>query len=699
MNKMIPLKDRTFEIIDSVLYVFEKAIREAGLSAQYYRNQKWLKSKRLQYIDHPENNNYSLVSYETLSDAHKEKINARYGNPYEAVTREPIIKLIERNTEAYNFFLQYEYGEGKKLPIKRVMQYSRATDWLEMLKRISDQKNKPVKELRITVPEFYEHVKHLMSIEIANGKSDSYEGAQQLTNDFPTSYRNLTQKIIRYKNEGFRFLIDKMYGNQFASKVSDELSEAQLLTLVEDPRQMDDVLICMFYNTWAKENNYKLITPATVGVWRRKKEYLIIMGREGNSAYNEKFIKQVKGVRPSFPLALVEHDDNNLDFLFHNTEDDYISKYVAIVVRDSHNDLVLGKSYMVGTRPKIEQVEHAYIDAMYYIRKLTGGWHLPFEIKKDKYAATALKPFYKKVAKSIEAGFGNKHRGYIEQSFGNVFWKRAQQLVTDPEFMNWSANNIAAKFRGVNQEVLSQNQQRGNLPTIGNQAEMQIENFFLLLQKMPAFTRENMNAKCKEEQWLEKWNELSIEQKRPISDEQFLLTFGITHQPKHTDFIRITNRGVEPQINRAQYSYDLPEAWMYQRLRGAQVQLIYDPYDMSRILVTNFDDIRFIAREAQLQPRALEDTYTGCRTYLNAILSEKKEQVKEMVEATEKRRQLADKKHFNAEALLQSGVLVKEIKNEAEQKMIDSGFNEKYESFLDENNDFDEFFNQQNKIA
>jgi hypothetical protein len=696
--KMIPLKERIFETIDGSLFVFEKGIEEAGLSVNYYRKEKSNNNKRLIFIDHPMDRRFNLVAFETLSEAHREKVIARYKNPYEFVTREPILRMVQRNLEQYNNFLQYEYSD-KKLPIKKVMQYSRAADWLEMLKSVSDAKNQPIKDLGITLPNFYDHVKYLVQLEKETGKKCDNNDVQQLPSDFPSSYVKLTQKLLKYKKDGWKMLIDPMYGNQHAAKVNDDVAEAQLLTLLEDPRQFSDELIAMFYNQWAKDNNYKLITSATVGVWRRSKEYLIIMGREGNSAYNEKYIRQVKGLRPSFPLALVEHDDNNLDFLFHNTEDKYVSKYVSIVVMDSHNDLVLGKSYIVGTSPKIEQVKQAYIDAMYYVRKLTGGWHLPFEIKNDKYASAALKPFYQSIAKSIPAGHGNKHRGYIEQLFGSPHWKRAQQLVTDPTQMNWSANNMSARTRGVNQETLDQNQRTRNLPLIGSQAELQIENFFLLLQKMPAFTRENMNAKSKEEQWLEKWNELSIEQKRPITDEQFLLTFGITHQPRHTDFIRITNRGVEPQINKAQYSYDLPEAWMYQKLRGAQVQLVYDPYDMSRILVTNFDDIRFIAHTAQLQPRAIEDTYTGCRTYLNAILNEKKDQVNEVATASEKRKQIADKKFYNAEALMQSGMMIKEIKNEAEQKMIDNNFNQELESFLDEKNDYDEFFTTQNKIA
>jgi hypothetical protein len=698
--RMIPLKDRIFEMIDGVLWVFEKGLEESGLSVNYYRKEKSNDNKRLIFLDHPTDRRYNLVAFDTLSDIHKEKIQLRFGNPYDFVAREPILKMIERNDEAHNYFLQYEY-DNKKLPFKRVLQYSRATDWLDTLKKINDAKNKPIKEMGLIVPEFYEHIKHLIIAEKKNGASEEYKGTHQLPGDFPFSYRNLTQKLLRYKNEGHKMIIDPMYGNKLAAKVHDEVSEAQLLTLIEDQRQLDDVMVCMFYNIWAKENNYKLITAATVGVWRRKKEYLIIMNREGNNAYNEKFIRQVKGVRRSLssPLALVEHDDNNLDFLFINDENTNISKYVAIVVRDSFNDLVLGKSYIVSQKPKIEQVYHAYLDAMYYIRHLTGGWHLPFEIKCDLYANKTLPPFYQKIAKVIPPAHGNKHRGFIEQSFGNKFWKRAQQLVTDPEQMNWSGNNVTAKFRGVNKELLDKNQQRRNLPFIGNQAELQIENFFHILRNMPDFKREQMDAKSKQQQWLASWEQLPIEKKRPITDEQFLLTFGIAHQPKHTSCMRITNRGLEPQIKNAQYSYDLPEAWMYNKLIGAQVEIFYDPFDMSRILFTNHDDIRYIAHTATLTPRAIQDHYTGSRTFLHAILDEKRDQVKHVGEKAARRKEIADTKYFNAEALVQGGVLVKEIKNVAEQKMIET-FNKKYESFLDENNDgFDEFFNPQNKIA
>jgi hypothetical protein len=666
MNHQIPIKDRFFESISGTLYCFEKAIIESGLSINYYRKEKSQGNKRLCFIDHPLDSRFSLLAFETISDQHKDKIKLRFGNPYDFVAREPIMKMVLHDNQAEQFFLQHRFN-GKSLPIKRVKQYSRAASWLNMLS--GKEINKQVKEIGLTVPEFFEHVKALMQLEKDNGASSTYDGNLQLTSDFPTSYVRLTTKRNAYSKEGYALLIDKMNGNQLAAKINDQVSEAQLLFLIEDPRQFDDVMVSMLYNTWASQNNYKTIDPSTVGVWRRKKGFEITMGREGNSSFNEKYIRQVKGLKPSHPLALVEHDDNNLDFLFLDGKNPY-NRYVSIVVVDSCCGLVLGKSYtritenMEDTMQKL--IVHAYIDAMYYIRSLTkdNNWYLPLEFKSDKWALKSLTPFYNKIGHFIIPSHGNKHRGYIEQFFGSPIWKRSQKLVSQG---NHNGNNMTAKYAGVNKEALDANS--SNRPMIGKEAELQIENFFHLLRHMPDFKREEMDALSKEEQWLKAWNELPAEKRRPISDEQFLLTFGVEHNSERP--ITITNRGVEPQITNGKYSYDLPEPWMYNKLIGAKVNVIYDPFDMSRVLITNHKDIRFIARTAQLQPRALQDQYTGSRTYLNAILEAKKDQVQKVSTNSSKRKQVVDVGYYNAEAIVQGGVMIKELKMQAEQKLIE----------------------------
>jgi hypothetical protein len=484
-------------------------------------------------------------------------------------------------------------------------------------------------------------------------------------------------------------LLDKRIGNQSAAKINDEVSKAKLLSLLNDSQQQDDVYVCMMYNIWANTNGYKTINSGIIGVIRRQNSFYLTQGREGQSAFNEKHIRQVKGMRPSAPLYFVEHDDNSLDFLFRDKSGNCFRRYVAIVVIDSHCDLVLGKSYIPSHNPMQEQVYHAYIDAMYYIRSLTGGWYLPFEIKSDKGAGSSLIPFYESMAKYIPAGHGNKHRGYIEQFFGSYHWKRSQKLVSDG---NWNGNNVTAKFSGVNEDELRLNAK--NRPMVGDEAETQIETFFDALRHMPAFTRENMNAPSKEQQWLKAFNELPIEKKRPITDEQFLLMFGKKHAPQERT-ITITNAGINPQIGNTKYKYDMPEAWMYDEYPGEKVTVIYDCFDMSRVLITNDKNIRFIATTSELAPRALEDTYTGSRTYLNTILEDKKEQTAKVEKRMSKIKAMMPKDNSDGMALMQGRVLVKNIKNAAEQKVLETSYKTQ-EDYIDENYNLDIFFNQKN---
>lgn len=107
------LNEKYFEIIDGVLYVFELALKEAGISTNYYRKEKSIGNKRLEFIDHPSNRNFSLVAYETISKGHREKIFKVFKNPYDFVAKEPIRKLVTTDFEAEQFFHQYRYDGDK----------------------------------------------------------------------------------------------------------------------------------------------------------------------------------------------------------------------------------------------------------------------------------------------------------------------------------------------------------------------------------------------------------------------------------------------------------------------------------------------------------------------------------------------------------------------------------------------------------
>jgi len=637
------------KLINNILYIEFAELVDCGVSANYLRKAKSTGTKCWTFIDDPADKRKVLIQFDAMKDEYKKKVEARLGNPHERMAKQPIRNLIKWDDKAEEFYLSYRYNGSdntpKPLPIEHVKKYTGAANFLNMLKHVNDDKKALKELLKLNLEQFYIH---------------ALEMIEQDKIDLPTSYRRLLAKRKEYETNGYASLVDWRFGNTIAAKVKDELSQSTLIEMLKHPNQYDDVFITMQYNAWAKENGYKMIDPATVGNWRRKNEGEIVMYREGNADLKNKFLKQAKGYRPTAPLLMLESDDNYLDLLFIDPNDTtnhkFFHKYKAIVVMDSFNDYVLGYAY--AEQLSIELVKAAYLSAMYYVRSLTGNWHLPHEVKTDRWGIESLRPFYSALGKYADTPVGSKNRGYIEQLFSSPHWKRCLKIGAN----NYTGNNMGAKYRGVNQEVLNRNKK--DYPLIGNEATTQIENFFHRLRFMP-----QSNGVSKHDQWLSAFNAMPVERKRLINDEQFLLKAGIEHN-NHGKGIRITNRGVEPQINGVKYSYDLETDRPLMEYIGKPVSIMYDPFDMSRVLVTDFDKVRLIGREARLSPRAMQDTHTDSRTYLNAILNEKKSDVEMIASKTARRIEVMESAGVDSESLLQAGVMVKELKQDAEQRFL-----------------------------
>jgi hypothetical protein len=612
------------------------------------------KSASWNFIDDPDDNRYVLFEYEKLSDSNKNKINARFGDPYEYTAKQPIRKLIKWDDKAEEFFLSHRYDEGKKLPIETVKKYTIAANVLNMLKGLDKKEIK--KLLNLQIEQFYDQL-----IEII--KQDKI--------DLPVTYRRLVANpdsaLKKYAKDGYASLIDWRFGNKLAAKVKDETCEAVLLEMIAHHNQYDDVFIKTQYNKWAKENNYKQIDDSTVGHWRRKRNSEVVMFREGNAALKNSVLRISKGARPSAPMLMIESDDNVLDLYFIDNNDErqgskFTHRYVAIIVTDSFNDYVLGYAYAIaGTLDDggtLDLIRAAYLNAMYHIKSVTGAWYLPHETKTDNWGIKTLEPFYRSLGNYIKTPVGSKNRGYIENFFGSNFWKNCLKIGAN----NYTGNNITAKHRGVNDEVVKA--LKKERPLIGNEAEQQIESFFHRLRHMP-----QSNGLSKHQQWLSAWNELASEEKRLINDEQFLLKFGIHHLPKNGELPRLTNRGVEVQICNQKFSYDIVGGTPIEYL-SKKVNVIYDPFDMSRVMITDNEQVRLIGVEARLSPRALHDGELNSRTYLNAILAEKSDTVNKIASKSEKRKKTLALNGITAESLLNDGVMVKQLKREAEQKVL-----------------------------
>jgi hypothetical protein len=680
------MQDWFYNHRDNGLCLTFKALVECGVQENTLKVASSRGARSWGIIDHPEDGRRKLIVWNKLRNCYREKVNkmlkrvskckhdeamhCECGDPVKYFALEPIRQLLNyKDFKAEEFFLSYEYQGNKKLAPQTIRKYTREASLLNRLLVIKKDTKKFVKELHLEdVPTLYSNICAIINNEKEAGKIERNETEYQVSGNFPATYQRLLKQIEEYAAGGYVSLIDTAIGNSYAAKVNDCTSEAMLLRMIEHPNQYDDVMICYLYNKWAVSNNYKKIDAATVGVWRRKKEADIAISRQGNSYFNEKFIRQVKGFAPTKVGMLWESDDYNLNYYYQDAASDKkvkdMERYVSYIVADSKTGLVLGKCYRQAKSPCTEMVRLAYIDAMYYVRKLTatdgaGTWYLPFEIKTDHWQESNLFPFFKSLAHFVPPAHANKHRGYIEQLFGSPHAKRAEKMAAHKE-INYNGNNVTATNWGVNTEALHDN--RKNRPMVGDGAEMQLEKFFYYMRHMPAFTRENMDEVSKEEQWLSSWSSLSQADKRSITDEQFLLLFGFRHLPGGRQ-ITITNRGVEPQINGVKYSYDLPNSTDALYLIDRKVTVIYDPYDMSRILITDDKNIRMVLRSAQLNPRALADTYTNSRTALNMVLSDKKHQVQHVTSKAEKRNAL---EYYDSEAVMLGAFMPKELKNELE---------------------------------
>jgi hypothetical protein len=624
------------KIVDKILYIEFSDFLLAGWKEDTIKKNNFRNGEFWMMIENPADKRRPLVKFSELRPKDKEKLTAHFGNPYEYIAKAPIKKLVVTDAKAETFYTHYKFDGNKSLPLDHIKNYVTAASWLNMIIKCNEDKKYIKKELNLSLAAFYENVKAII-------EADKIE--------LPSSYKRLREKMKEYQDTGYACLIDWRFGNTNGVKVDDELSESILFEMIANPNQHDDAWVCLQYNAWAMRNDRKTITEATVGNYRRKNNAILVMQREGREAYYNKFSKSVKGFRPSAPLYLVESDDNHLDFFFVDWEDKtahkFYHKFKAIVVIDSFNDYVLGYAFSQVLTP--DTVKEAYLNAMYHIKELTGSWYLPHEVKTDRYAIGQLEPFYQGLGNYFKTPVGSKRRGYLEQFFGSTHWKRSMKFGTN----NYTGNNITSINEGVNKEVLKLN--ASNYPTV-QEAPQHIEAHFERLRLMP-----DAKGISKQAAWLAAFKNMPADKLKPISDMEFLLKLGTVRNELNT----ITDRGLDISINNKRYNYDIADEYYFEH-KGCRVNTIYDPYDLSRVLITDFNRLRFLATAPTYQPRALADQQDGDRARLNAHLDGKQRHVDFVVKKQDERFDTIQNAGVDINALLTAGFVLKGDRQAAE---------------------------------
>lgn len=618
---------------DNELYITTDELKAAGVEENTALTGKARKSPIWVGIKDPACKTKVLWHYESMGDKYKKMLHDVFGDPYQYIVKQPIKKLVTKDFSAESFYI-LQKPNGKSLLPEQIKEYTEAASWLNMLNSISNNFIK--KELGIAVVDFYKKV----------GEIIKAEGVK-----LPASYKHLRNAMDAYKSEGYTYLLHGNLGNTNTVKVDDELSQSILFEMFGHSNQFDDIYIGWQYNIWAKANGYAEISTATVGNYRRRYYDMLIIQREGNERYNKVYGKSIKAFRPTQPTFLWESDDNHLDYYFNNWDmpgdKRHWNTFKAIFVTDSFNDLVLG--YAVGEQITIDLVLAAYRNAMNYVKQLTGNWHLPHETKTDRWGLASLQPFYKRLGNYAPTPVGSKNRGYIEQFFGSAHWERCIKIGAN----NYTGRNITAKKSGVNREALVANKK--DFPTV-QEAPQKIAEFVERLRLMPQAD----GKPCKQQQWLEAYNAMPADKKKIISDEEYLMKCGI-EKPETN---QITKNGVDLRISNRHYNYDIADEYFYSH-KGCSLFTYYDPLDMSRVLLTDKKNIRFIATAPRMHGKAMADMQEGDRTDINRRLQGREDHVKKVTDAMEQRQNVLQHYGVNIEKLLGESHLLKEDRTAA----------------------------------
>ncbi len=630
------------KLIDNILYLeFAEMVKamssNTGKAAEkveiYLRKAKSTGTKCWSFMDDPADRRRVLIKFETLKDEYQAMVRETFGNPYDHIAREPIKAMVKPDHKAEEFYLSYTYDEGKSLPDEHVSKYSKAAAWLNMLVLINKNAAIVKKQLNLKLDEFYLHVYALIKTEKI---------------DLPTSYKRLRKAIADYQEKGYETLIDWRFGNKLAAKVNDDFTNSLLRELISHPNQHDDTIIAQAYNNKVVPLGYKPIDPATVGVHRRTNYYELQGAREGNAAWYNTYGKVILRNRPSAPLLLVGSDDNDLDLYFKDERKGKTNPYYRfklIVLMDAYNDYILGYAY--GETVTADLIKAAYLDAMYHVKEITGGWYLMNQIQSDRWGLSALGDFYKSMAIYTPATAKVARAKYIEQAYGKV-WHQMLKM-----YPNYAGTNITSQFR-INRDNLDI--QKRNFPTI-DEGIQYIEDFINRLRHLP----DRNTGITRQQKWITAFQNSELSQQHRISDARMLNLFGTEHTHSHT----ITNGGIRVTIDGQQFVYDVPDDLYLQNV-GKKVKVMYDPYDYSRVLVTDGGSLRFVAHEFEKMSSAIADYKDGERSRLNHLLRMKKNHVERIAESKNKRIDVLERHSIDANSLLQAQVMVKELKQNAE---------------------------------
>ena len=497
----------------------------------------------------------------------------------------PFVESVEPDGAALDFYQRHQFGDGKYLSTDKQTEYANNAAVLNAFRLVlerSDSQHRKQSKRCISKAEFWRKAAQALP-----------RIADTFPHTLPENPRRLQEKFNQYVREGYGALITGKYGTRNAAKIDDDTKESLLIRLISDARNLDNAQIARIYNVVAETQGWKTITGAAVGVWREKHDLVTAGGRLGETRFRNQRSMQVKRSRPTAPLLYWTMDGWVSELLYQKTEEKngrttttYTHRLTVVIVLDPCINYPVG--YAIGERETPELIKAALRNAANHTAELFGRRYYSNQIQSDNYGRGNLKPIYQIMGDIYTPARAHNAKSKVIEPFFNYFNRKYCQLCT-----NWGGFGITSnKDLQPNSEFL--NKHRHSFPT---EEECR--------QQLTAFIERERAEKRAE--YVRLFDKLPEERRLPLSDEQYLLTFGADTGYRNA----LEGVGLRPTIGGIKRDYDCfdPKFREYAHVRWA---VKYDPDNLDHVLAVNEDgSLRFMLERKHVQPMALADRREG----------------------------------------------------------------------------------------
>ncbi len=533
----------------------------------------------------------ALYAVDSLPLKYKTEVYRRYPDLKAQAESKPFVESIEPDGAALDFYQRHQFGDGKYLPTDKQTEYANNAAVLNAFRLVlerSDSQHRKQSKRCISKAEFWRKAAQALP-----------RIADTFPHTLPENPRRLQEKFNQYVREGYGALITGKYGTRNAAKIDDDTKESLLIRLISDARNLDNAQIARIYNVVAETQGWKTITGAAVGVWREKHDLVTAGGRLGATRFRNQKSMQIKRTRPELPLLYCTIDGWVAELLYQKVNErngtiTYTNRLTVVIVLDPCINYPVG--YAIGERETPELIKAALRNAANHTAELFGRRYRFNQLQSDNYGRGNLAPVYQVMGEKYTPARAHNAKSKVIEPFFNYFNRKYCQLCK-----NWSGFGITSnKDLQPNSEFL--NKHRHSFPT---EEECR--------QQLVAFIERERAEKRAE--YVKLFAKLSEERRLPLSDEQYLLTFGADTGYRNA----LEGVGLRPTIGGIKRDYDCfdPKFREYAHVRWA---VKYDPDNLDHVLAVNEDgSLRFMLERKHVQPMALADRREGDAEQLTRV--------------------------------------------------------------------------------